>query len=128
MGNLLKKHDLLIMLEKQSVDWITDTNADINVNKNLERLIPPTIMSHVDYYQRLHDRAMLVETGNSDKAEENREKVEIIKYKNGILRDIFTTIKTSIRHVSYTPEHSIYSIYLDYITRLKNNLVSLLYN
>ena len=125
MGQLLNKHNLLVILEKQSLDWITNKNTDVNVNKNLEKVIPPTIISHQDYYRRLQKRALLIETGNLDEAEATSKKTKIHEYKNNVLQDIYKQLKENIRHVTYTPEHAIYSIYLDYETRLKNNLVLL---
>ena len=112
------------MLEKQSVNWITDKNTDVNVNKNLEAILPPTIISHVDYYKRLQDRAIFIETGNTALLDETQNKTELLKFKNATLGSIYHELKEAIRHVTYTPEHSVYSIYLDYMTRLKNNLVS----
>jgi len=124
MAILMQKHDLLTMLDKQSEEWMTADNVDKKIFKNIDTLLPPTILSHADYYVKLQRQALLADTGNHEAAQLARENRKIIDYKNAQLREIYQLVKESIRLMTYTSEHATYEVYQDYVNRIKNNLVN----
>jgi len=88
----------------------------------MNKILPPTILSHVDYYNRLNKYALLMETGQLEEAEEVKLNKQVIEYKNKLLQPIFMELKMIIKHLTYTEEHSVYTLYKDTIFRIENYL------
>jgi hypothetical protein len=123
MEDLMRKHSLLSLLDEQSKSWITIENMDKKIDENINLLIPPSIITHKDYYRRLQKQAILFDQGKYDEAEEVRLNKDVINFKNKILINIYRDLKNLIRKVTYTEEHSIYEKYKDYAIRIRNSFV-----
>lgn len=123
MEDLMKKHSLLTLLDEQSKSWITIENMDKKIDENVNLLMPPTIISHKDYYRRLQKQAILYDQGKYEEAEKVRMNKEVINYKNKMLINIFRDLKNLIRKITFTEEHEIYGKFKDYTTRVRNSFV-----
>jgi hypothetical protein len=118
-SELTQKHDLLTMLDRQSEDWLTPQNIDEKLEKTLNTILPPTILSHVDYYKRINKYASLIEEGYNEEAEKLKINKKILEYKNKQLEPLYHELKTIIRHLTYTEENSVYDLYNETVNRLK---------
>jgi hypothetical protein len=116
---LAQKHDLLYMLDKQSEDWLTPMNIDEKLEKQINTILPPTILSHVDYYNRINKYATLIEQGYNEEAEKLKINKKIIDYKNKQLEPLYHELKTLIRHLTYTEENSVFDLYNETVNRLR---------
>ena len=114
---------MLSLLDEQSKLWITFENMNERIDDNINFLLPPTILTHKDYYRRLQQQAILYDQGKYDEAENIRMGKEVIEYKNKILVNVFRDLKMLVRKVTYTEEHAIFEQFKDYSTRIKNSLV-----
>jgi hypothetical protein len=120
---LLDKHSLLTMLDRQAEeDWLTPSNFDEKVSKEMNKILPPTILSHVDYYNRLQKYAVLMDAGKTELAEELKINKKVIDYKNRMLQSIYEELKVVIKYLTYTEEHSVFSLYQHTILRIENYL------
>jgi hypothetical protein len=113
------------MLDRQAEEeWLTPDNIDTKLSQQMNQILPPTILSHVDYYRKLNTYALLLEQGYSKEAEELRLNKRIIEYKNKQLQPIYEELKTIIRHFTYTEEHSVFTLYKETLLRIDNYLVT----
>lgn len=113
------------MLDRQAEEeWLTPDNIDTRLSQQMNQILPPTILSHVDYYKKLNTYATLLEQGFSKEAEELRLNKRIIEYKNKQLQPIYEELKTIIRHFTYTEEHSVFTLYKETLLRIDNYLVT----
>ncbi len=113
------------MLDRQAEeDWLTPENIDYKLSQQINQILPPTILSHVDYYKKLNDYALLMEQGHTKEAEDIKLNKNIIHYKNKQLQPIYEELKTIIRHFTYTEENSIHALYQETMMRIDNYLVT----
>lgn len=120
MELLMKKHGLLTLLDEQSKNWITHDNLDEKVDENINILVPPSIITHRDYYFKLQKQAILYDQGKYEEAENVRTNKHVIDYKNKFLVSIFRDLKNLIRKVTFTEEHIVFEQYKDYVNRVRN--------
>ena len=122
---LMRKHDLLYMLDRQTENWLTPNNIEEKINLQLNNIFPPVILSHVDYYNRINRYAMLVEQGLNEEAEQVRLNKKIIDFKNKQLAPLYHELKTIIKNFTYSEEYSVYELYNETVNRLRNNFEGL---
>jgi hypothetical protein len=101
-------------------DWLTPDNIDTRLSQQMNKILPPAILSHVDYYNRINKYSLLIETGQYEKAEELKLNKKIIEYKNNLLQPLYVELKMIISHLTYNEEHSVYSLYKETINRIEN--------
>jgi hypothetical protein len=118
-AELSQKHDLLSMLDKQSEDWLTPANIDEKLETQMNTILPPTILSHVDYYNKINRYAELIEQGFTEEAEKLKLNKKIIDYKNKQLEPLYHELKTLIKHLTYTEESSVFDLYIETVNRLR---------
>lgn len=112
------------MLDRQSQDWLTPDNIDEKLNVQLNQILPPTILSHVDYYDKLNRYALYLEQGLDKEADDIKYNKKIIKYKNDQLALIYEELKTIIKHLTYTEENSVFALYIETSNKIKSSLQS----
>jgi hypothetical protein len=118
---LMKKHNLLSMLDRQAEHWLTPNNIDEKINVELNNIFPPVILSHVDYYNKINKYAILLEQGNNQEAEELRQNRKVIDWKNKELGPLYNELKTIIKHMTYNEENSVFELYNQTVNRLNVN-------
>jgi hypothetical protein len=84
----------------------------------MNKILPPTILSHQDYYARLNKYALLMEQGLEQEAEAIKMNQEVVKYKNKLLLPLYQELKMIIKSLTYTEEHSVYDLYKETINRI----------
>lgn len=121
-----EKHEeqqaLLTLLDKQAENWLTPFNFTSKISNLLDLILPPTIGSHQDYYNKINKYALMVEEGKLEEAEEFKRQDLNQDFKNSLLEPIFVNLKKMIRSVTSSPEHGIYEEYKTVIHQLKTKI------
>lgn len=121
-----EKHEeqqaLLTLLDKQAENWLTPFNFTSKISNVLDLILPPTIGSHQDYYNKINKYALMVEEGRLEEAEEFKRQDLNQDFKNSLLEPIFANLKKMIRSLTSTPEHKIYEEYKIVIHQLKTKI------
>jgi len=111
------------MLDREAEEsWLTPENIDTKLSQQINKILPPTILSHKDYYQRLNKYALLLEQGFDKEAEESKLNEVVLKFKNKKLAPLYDELKMIIKHLTYTEEHSTFELYRETINRIDNYL------
>lgn len=116
-----EKQSLLTLLDKQAENWLTPNNFHQKISGLLDTIVPPTIVSHKDYYKKLNRYANLLDEGKVEEAEEFKRKDLNQDFKNQLLVPIYQNLKKMIMSVSKTPEHEIFLQYYKIKQRIENN-------
>lgn len=104
----LKKQDLqglFNIMDKQAENWLTTKNFSQKIPYVIDELLPPTVISHNDYYKKLSDYALLVDLGKLEEAENFRRGDLNIEEKNSFLGPLYDNLKKMIKNVSKTNEN-----------------------
>ncbi len=117
-----EQQSLLTLLDKQAENWLTPQNFSSKISNVLDLIIPPTIGSHKDYYNKINKYALMIEEGKLEEAEEFKRKDLNQDFKNSLLEPIYSNLKKMIKKLSRTPEHEIYDEYQYIISKLKDKI------
>lgn len=109
---------LLSLIDREAEHWLTPQNFYQNISSVIDEILPHTIISHRDYYNKVNKYALLMDKGMVESAENLKNNSENSEFKNKLLEPIFTNLKKMIRHLSKNPEH----VYLEKYTSIKNKL------
>lgn len=93
---------LLNLLDKQSENWLTPHNFNSRISNVLDLILPPTIGSHKDYYNKINKYALMVEEGKLEEAEEFKRKDLNQDFKNNLLEPVYTNLKRMIKSLTTT--------------------------
>jgi len=111
------------MLDREAEEsWLTPENIETKLSIQMNKILPPTILSHKDYYNRLNRYALLIEQGYDKEAEESRLNEAVLKFKNKKLAPIYDELKMVIKHLTFTEEHSTFDLYTETMNRIENYL------
>lgn len=119
----IKKDDqqgLLNLMDRQAENWLTIKNFNQKIPYVIDELLPPTVISHNDYYSKLSAYAVLVDSGELEKAEELKRGDFNIEEKNSILEPLFINLKKMIKSISKTNENKYVEAYSIIERKLKN--------
>ena len=118
----IEKQALLNILDKQAENWLTPDTMDEKMHHILDEILPPTIISHKDYYNKLSKYALLIDSGKLEEAEKLKGSDEHMEAKNKLLFPIYQNIRKIIERLS-VDSNSYYSILKKYET-YKNILIT----
>lgn len=117
-----EKQALLTLLSQEAEKhWLTPQNFNQKISNVLDSILPPSIVSHKDYYNKLNKYSILLEQGRLEEAEVVKREDLNQTYKNKLLEPIYNNLKAMIRNISYTFEHNYYDMYLTLKQRIENN-------
>lgn len=112
---------LLTLLDRQSKNWLTPANFSHQISNVLDIILPPSIVSHKDYYNKLNTYALLIDEGKLEEAERFKRQDLNDNYKNSLLEPVFTNLKKMIKNMTHTSEHDYYMKYDNLRKKIENN-------
>ena len=117
-----EKQALLTLLSKEAENnWLTPQNFNKKISNVLDSILPPSVVSHKDYYNKLNKYSMLLEQGRLEEAEVFKREDLNQEVKNKLIEPIYNNLKSMIRNISFTHEHNYFDKYLTLKKRLENN-------
>lgn len=104
-----EKQALLNILDQQSENWLTPTNFDKKINSVLDEILPTTLISHKDFYNKLNKYALLLDQGDIKAAEQLKYSEEHSEFKNSLLKPLYKNLIKMIKIFSRPKQFEIHN-------------------
>lgn len=100
-------------LDAMTIDsrrWPKLDDLDNTIATNV--ILPQTVLNYADYQNKLQRLAFYAESGDHEAMQKLLDKEDVMAKKNSLLQPLYRDLKTTIKHMTYTPEYKIMRQYV----------------
>lgn len=106
---------MLDAMQLESRRWPKLNDLDNSITTHF--LLPQTVLNYAEYQEKLQRLAFYAEQGDNEAMQKILDKEDVMHKKNSFLQPVFRDIKSTIKHMTYTPEYKLLREYI--MTRQK---------
>ena len=85
---------------------------DLEKSFSTAYIMPQTVLNYTEYQEKIQRLAFYAEQGDNEAMQKLLDKEDVMAKKNSFMQPIFRDIKTTIKHMTYTPEYKLMREYM----------------